>query len=194
MKTILLFSAVLLQGALSFASGSWDHVSNGALDINNPNAEVVLTRTVNDLKALFEIYRPAIGGGVKIVRPKRVTGTMSNPRMTMSIEKCLGIFCQTVDLVGDASIKPTTGQCKLNWLIDLDISKSSAIVSDLYDRLQVEACYNGITDQTGKLKMIGKIRRGNSYEEGDIQQAILEVLRGQFEPLSQALIASMKRH
>lgn len=173
---------------------TWDPVSQGSVEIDMPNAEEALLRTVADVRGVLVLFEPAVTGDVRIVEPKRVTGSKENPRMTMSVEKCIGIFCQTIDLVADVSVKAVKGNCKYNWEMDLDIVRSSSMVVDQYDRLQIDACYTARTDRQGTLTLNGKIRRGPRYSKGTIQKAILDVLKAQFPPMSEAFRKSLRKN
>lgn len=172
---------------------TWDPVSHGSIEIEMPDAEEALIKTVSNPKQVLEIYKPAIGKGVRVTKPKKVTGTATKPRMTMSIERCMGPFCQEVDLVGDAQVFEVTGECKYTWVMDIDISQSSEMISNQYDRMHVEACYRG-DYRKGVLVLVGKVRRGEHFAKGNIQRMILEVLQSQFEPISEAIRQSLRKN
>lgn len=172
----------------------WDQVSTGNVEMKMPNLEAVLLETVEDLKGTFELYEPKLGKGEKIVIPLRVTGSKERPSLFMRIQKCVSFYCQEADLDADVVSTKVNGSCRHNWIIDLNIAKSSQMVVDHYDRLKIEACYNQTNETEGTLALKGYVRRGANYSQGQIQGIVLDVLKAQFPPMSEALKKNLRKH
>ncbi len=192
-QTIALIAIVGFSGMVH-AAAQWDQVSTGKIEMKVANLETVLLATVEDLKGTFELYEPKLGKGEKIVIPLRVTGSKDRPNLYMRLQKCVSFYCQEADLDADVIAAKVTGSCRHNWIIDLNIAKSSQMIVDHYDRLKIEACFNQKSDTEGALSLKGFVRRGANYSQGQIQGLVLDVLKAQFPPMSDALLKNLRKH
>lgn len=194
MNTIKLTIAMIAFSCVAHSAPQWDQVSTGNVEMKMPNLEAVLLATVDDLKGIFELYEPKLGKGEKVVIPLRVTGSKERPNLYMRIEKCVSFYCQEADLDADVVATKVNGNCKHNWVIDMNLAKSSQMIVDHYDRLKIEACFNQTSETDGALALKGFVRRGANYSQGQIQGIVLDVLKAQFPPMSEALRKSLRKH
>lgn len=195
-KQLCAMMAIVGFSGLVFAAPAekWDQVSTGNLEMKMPNLEAVLLETVADVKGTFQLYEPKLNQGEKIVIPLRVTGSKERPSLYMRIQKCISFYCQEADLDADVVTTKTQGSCRHNWVIDIDIARSSSMVVEQYDRLKIEACYTQVNETEGKLALKGMVRRGAQYSSGQVQGLVLDVLKAQFPPMSEALRKNLRKH
>lgn len=194
MKVFANFSVSLLCVlSVSQAFAGSDFLAEQTVQIQSTRSGDVLNRTVADPKAVFERYQPALDSSSKIVRPVRVSGPNNKPVMEVSIKKCVGFICQTVDL--DAVVTIREGRragCDRIFMLQADLARSSQQVRDVYDRLDAKMCYNASTDGKGTLLLSASAHHGPSYSQGFTQKELFKMLKMQVAPIIKALQETLK--
>lgn len=184
-------TAALFMASLSALAGS-DKLEEQVLTIRSTRSAEVLKRVADDPKAIFQRFQPGLDGSSSIVKPVTVTGTAQRPVMQVSIRKCVAFICKTVDLDATVDVREVRGECDLNFHLFADLSRSSAIVSDMYDSLEVGICYRGQPDGTGKLMLSPSVRHGAKYDTGIVQREMFKFLKLQVPPIVKAIQETLK--
>lgn len=190
MKILLILPALILSSTVALAAS--DPLATQTLEITSSRSEDVLKRVAADPKAVFQRYQPALDKSSEIVRPVRISGSNQNPIMQVSIRKCMAMICKTVDLDASITVHETRGDCDLNYQMEADLSRSSQIVRDVYDRLDVEICYKANSNGTGKLVLKGSAHHAPKYSQGIVQGQMFKMLQMQVAPIVQALQETIK--
>lgn len=169
-----------------------DHLGTHALQIQRRDSQLVLDQLTGDIKSVFQHYVPAVDSESTIVVPLQVTGSSSNPELRMSVRKCKFGFCKTVDLTALISLRESSqGNCDRFYTLTADLTRSSQILTDVYDSLNVGICYARASDGSGSLAMSASARHASTYSRGTIQRQIFEMLQLQIEPITRALEISL---
>jgi hypothetical protein len=180
--------------AVQMAHATSDVLANRTLTINNPNPAAALDAVMADLPGFFHGYTPAIDSGTKLISPLQVSGSQSHPILTMTIQKCVLIICQTVTFDGEVSFQTVQGKCQRNYEIDVALSHSSDALRNVYDRFSVDLCLNSPSAGTGMLLVSAAAERAPTFQPGEIQQIILNFLNLQVQPISAALQKKIAAH
>jgi hypothetical protein len=148
----------------------------------------VLDATAAHLNEIFEAYVPALDSSSQIVSPKLVSGPADAPRLQLGIQACVFIICRTVDLDATITIQSVSGSCETNLLLTADLTRSTDILSNSYDRLNVNICLN---PQTGgsqyDLSVSASAHKALSYNSGIYSSNDLRFLKLQTNPILHAL-------
>lgn len=185
-----------------------DFLAKTSIDVPGPNASNTVSRMAANLRGVFENYQPALDSSSKIVKPLTVTGTATRPTVTVSIEKCVFVICETVDLVGEVDWQEVSGPCNRNFIMNVDTRKSSSSLSDVYDRLDVSICFTansglsasprGLPDRllagSGKLVLSASVHHAADYNTGAIQRELFKLLQMQVAPITTALRKSLTQN
>jgi hypothetical protein len=175
-------------------AANYDFLAQKSITIRAADPVAVIDRTTDNVKAIFEKYEPKLDSSSKIVQPLRVGGTQSNPVVKVSIRKCVGLICQVVDLDTEVSIREVSGNCQRNFMMLADLSRSSKALSDVYDRLDVSICYNGIRASEARLDLNAQARHDAKYSTGIVQRQILDFLQLQIQPITDALSKTLREN
>ena len=154
-------------------------------------SDATLDRVTNDIRSVFYKYKPAVDSSSKITKQLRVGGSSTHPVLQVSIQKCVLFVCKVVDLDAEVSITQVQGHCARNLLMNVDLAKSSTMLTDVYDHLNVGICLSRTRDGQGNLKMIGEAHHAAQYSSGIIQKQIFGLLQLQVKPIVKALIETI---
>jgi hypothetical protein len=189
------FVFLLLPALVSLpAFADSDFLAQASVKIESTHSGEVLNRLAANPKAVFEHFQPALDSGSTIVRPVQVTGSATHPNMQVSIKKCVAFVCQTVDL--DANISMREGKqagCDRAFQLVADLSRSSDVVRNTYDRLDTSICYKASADGRGTLNMSAGANQAAGYSKGFIQGQIFKMLKMQVSPIVSAVEAVVKQ-
>ncbi len=188
MKHLVIGLTTWLMSSFAFAAGS-DFINQTRLTITGANPAQTLEWTAEDLQAVFYKYKPALDSGTRIVRPLVIGGTRREPTLSITLEKCVLFVCQTVDLNADVSITPSQGSCSRNMVMKVDLNRSSQILTDVYESIDVTACLNGKT-----LDLRAEARHASKYSTGPVQQETFKMLKMQIDPIVKALDATLREN
>jgi hypothetical protein len=153
---------------------------------SNPNADTVIAGIASNIKSVFENYQPQLDSGSQIVAPYEMSGSAINPEITVSVQKCVTIICQTVALDAMITLEKTTGSCDQNYNMVLDLTKSSSTLSDVYSSIVVSVCYHKGSNGTGSVDFSGSATEAPNYSGGEVADQIFDFLQLQIEPMAQA--------
>ncbi len=188
MNRLLLPIALLLAGSVAQAAGS-DFITQKKLKVSGADPIKTVERTTDDLRSVFEKYQPALDADTRVVRPLQIKGSRREPTMSMSLEKCVLFICQTVDLNADMSTEPAKGSCDRNFVMKIDLERSSQLVTDLYQSIDVKACLKG-----SSLELRAEAIHAPRHERGPLQEEAFRLLKAQIDPIMKALNTSLKEN
>lgn len=174
-----------------WSAGQLDPIASRGFQYQAQDPSGVLDKTVAKLKNVFQRYRPAIGSGTTVTKPLVVGGTDAQPRLQMSVRKCVLFICETVDLDATVTIREVKGNCARNFVMTADLARSSAILVNNYRGLKVNICAQ-IADASANLKIDAFAERGARYENGTVSREIFDLLSNQIPPMTNALSESLK--
>ncbi len=186
------FLICLLSLSPDFAFAAADALEEQTLQIPSERSEELLKLVIADPRAVFLRYRPALDSGSKLVKPVRISGSKESPVMQLSIRKCVAILCQTVDLDATISVREISGNCDLNFHLVADLTRSSATVSDIYDRLDVALCFRAQRSGSGSLAIGASAHHGPQYARGFVQGEMFKLLKLQVPPIVKAFQEVLK--
>ena len=190
------FLAIFTLALLSWCSASHAaevadplQILNFKMSATNPDA--TLDATVAKLRTLFLYYRPVFGADTTVISPLRVSGSEINPVLDLTVEKCVFGICKTVALHGLVGIRATRGNCARNYLLAVDLSHSSASLANEYRSLEVEVCYNSLGSRA-TIGLSAYAIRARGYSGGVVANQILDMLRLQVQPMSEAMVKALR--
>jgi hypothetical protein len=192
MKALLAIALILL-GTSTAAFADSDFLAQATIQIDNPHSSEVLNRLVANPKAVFEHYQPALDSGSTIVRPLQVTGSATHPIMQVSIRKCVLFVCQTADLDADVTLREgKQAGCDRAFQLVANLSRSSDLVRNTYDRLDAALCYKANANGTGSLNCSASGNHASTYSQGFAQEQIFQMLQLQVQPIVSAVQSVLK--
>jgi hypothetical protein len=187
---ICLLGLLLLANATAFAYGSqYDFLAKQTLRIGGEFPAQTFEKTADDLKRVFEKYKPALDADTKIISPLRITGSQRRPSLSMTVEKCVFFVCKRVTLDADISVSETSGKCERNLTMAIDLKRSTQDLTDVYDQIDVGICLN-----KSDLVLTSEARRAPKYDTGMVQQEIFKLLKKQITPIIDALDSTLKEN
>lgn len=185
--TIVLFVSSFAQAQNS------DILLQKNLKLKTANIDTVLKKTEGHLKAIAENFNVRLDGNSKITRAKEVIGTLSQPVYKISIKKCVFLFCQTIDLDAEFSLKAVTGQCNYNYVLQVDLRRSSPMLTDLYSFITTGICIQK-TASGAAASLRVDLLRASSYNTGIVQKQAFGLISLQGESILEAFKAVMKQN
>lgn len=189
----LMAALVVMVSATASAAPDSDFLAKQSIAIDSKDAQGVLNRTLADVRGVFERYKVALDDSTKIKSPLRVSGTRMRPLLQVSLEKCVLFVCETVDLEADIQVIEGRGdKCDRSFVVAANLSKSSRRLTDIYDVLNVDACFNQGQNGQGKLDLSASAHRARTYQQGMIQKQIFDLLQLQIRPMVKALNDALK--
>src|SRR5271166_5777867 len=168
-RAAILYALMVAAGLPSAHAGS-DNLATEHVSIQGNHAVESLNRLATNIKAVFQKYTVAVDSASEIVSPLVVEGTDTNPEIRVGIRKCVMGICETVDMRANIKLEDVAGDCPRNFLLSADLSQSSSLLSDQYDSLQVDICFQPASDGSGSLELTGHAHRGWRYSTGIVQQ------------------------
>ena len=178
--------------ASTFAGSGSDPLAQTSVLVPGPRGDAALDRSLADLKGIFQRFVPGLDSSSEIVKPLVVSGSPNRPLVTVSIRKCVAFLCQTVDLDASAEIRELSGPCARNYLLRVDLSRSSPSLADTYDRLDVIGCYQTRGDGSGTLYLEASAHQAPRYSQGLVQREIVKMLGLQVAPITKAIQESLR--
>ena len=197
-SVLILFSALLFP-QFSQADTA-DTLASEHLVFESADGRRVLDNTRLDVRAIFESYEPVVDASSQIVAPKNVTGDPQAPRLELGIRACVFIICKTVMLDSDITIRPTAGKCEKNLLLKAQLQRSSPLLSNIYESLDVTICFNGLRNGPGRnsgatqydLTVSASAHRAPTYNSGLVASNALRFLKLQIPSMLKALNSTLE--
>jgi hypothetical protein len=90
-------------------------------------------------------------------------------------------------LDGLGSIQEISGTCADNYSLTIDLSRSSPTLSENYDRLNGDICFQKNPDGSGTLSLNSSVRQAAQYQPGFVQEQELQMLKMQIPAISSAI-------
>lgn len=187
MKNIIFVGAMIFAPMLQAAS---DPMGQTAVTFQSVQPDEVLQSVVENLKLVFDRYKVRVDSGTQIVSPLRIGGTQMSPTMKVTLRKCVFFSCETVALDAVISIEAVQGQCLQNYLIEVDLTRSSPTQTEYYQALNVHVCYR-TKGNTARIDLTGEAVRSTTYSRGIVQKEILKILQLQIPAIGTALKAAL---
>jgi hypothetical protein len=186
----LLAALLPFHPALGYFAGS-DLLAKRSFEFRASSPDTVLEKTVSDLRAVFRLYKPAFDSSTKVVRPLKVGGSTSHPTINLVAKKCVLFLCKEVELDATISIREVSGSCRRNYVLNADLSRSSEMLSDNYESLSVNICYQA-SGQKAVSQVEAYAHRAPRYSDGAVTKEIVKMLTMQIEPMTEALRKSLQ--
>jgi hypothetical protein len=184
----LVFAAVL---SISAWAQNQDPLGSRTIDVSGPNAEDRLNALAANLKSVFELYQPQLDSDSQIVAPYTVSGSATQPEIAVSVQKCVSVVCETVDLDAHIALTNVKGDCDRNLSLHIDMSQSSSNLTDVYDALQVNICFHRASNGSGTLDVVGYAVESPTYSGGEVADQIFDFLQMQIDPMADAFQQSL---
>lgn len=168
---------------------------NRQLTLASTDLALVLQKTESDIKAFAENFTVRLDKKSKIVSEQVVSGSLLEPVLNVSIEKCVFIFCQTIDLDAVFKLYKTDGQvdaqCDYNYLLVVDFQRSSPMLSELYQSMNTKICFMKSPNGASATLQIALVH-AESYSSGIVQKNAFDLISLQPEAILQSFITVMK--
>lgn len=182
---ILLYSFVYsLLGSHVYAAG--DSIGQGVVRFSSTEPKKFVEQRLQNPKEILTHFNVVLDRGTKIISPLTLGGTATHPVLKVSMEKCVLFICQKANLDTEFSVKLISGKCELNAELSGDMSRSSAIITELYSHMRIFVCYNTIQGKGGELHVSGQLVRASTYASGMIQGQLFQMLQRQFPAILEA--------
>ena len=131
----------------------------------------------------------------KVVSEQIISGSLLEPVLKVSIEKCVFIFCQTIDLDAAFKLYMTDEQpganCDHNYLLVVDFQRSSSMLSELYSSMNTKICFMNTTQGASATLQIALVH-AETYSSGIVQKNAFSLISLQPEAILQSFITVMK--
>lgn len=183
--------ATVVMSSIAGAAAS-DFLGKQQVKMNSSHSEAIFNKALGDLRSVFQNYSPAVDSSTRIVSPLQVSGSSTRPYIEVTMEKCVLLFCKTVELKASVDAQEVSGKCAKNIALTADLARSSEILSSLYSSLDFTLCYNRNQDGTGTIEFSGSARRARSYRGGVVQGEVYNLMKLQVAPISAAIKKTMK--
>lgn len=181
----LLAALAPIHSALAGFGGS-DLLAKRSFEFRASSPDTVLEKTVSDLRAVFRLYKPAFDSSTKVIRPLTVGGSTSHPTINLVAKKCVLFICKEVELDATISLREVSGSCRRNYVLSADLTRSSDMLSDNYESLSVNICYQA-SGQKATSQVVAYADRAPKYSDGAVSKEIIKMLTMQIEPMTEAL-------
>lgn len=181
----LLAALIPFHSALGSFGGS-DLLAKRSFEFRAASPDTVLEKTVSDLRAVFRLYKPVFDSSTKVIRPLSVGGSATHPTINLVAKKCVLFICKEVELDASLSLSEVSGSCRRNYVLTADLTRSSDMLSDNYESLSVNICYQA-SGQKASSEVVAYANRAPRYSDGAVTREIIKMLTMQIEPMTDAL-------
>ena len=182
--------AILLgSGTICFAQQ--DTLLKQTVSLKSNQIDEVLLKTEANIKPFVDHFEVRLDSGSKVVSPKKVGGTIMQPVFNITIKKCVFLFCQTIDLDAEFSLKVVNGPCDYNYLLGVDLHRSSAMLTDLYSRIDTAICVKKTADGANATLLVSLIH-ASTYQSGIVQKQAYNLISLQGTSILESFKTVMK--
>lgn len=186
----LMMGLVLFFSAQVFAQ-TGEVLLQKTLTLKAPDIAQVLAKTESNIKVFAENFNVRLDSKSKITTPRQVIGPVLQPVYKISVKKCVFFICQTIDLDAEFSLKKVTGQCNFNYLLRVDLQRSSALLADLYSAISAGICVQ--KSATGGVASVQvNLLHAPNYSTGIVQKQAFELISLQGESILETVKTVMK--
>ena len=188
----VLFSVTLLISLTSAVGQAQnavlDSLEKHSFNLVAPNTISATEVLVATPKPVFQRFKFVVDSDTQIVERVVIGGTDQNPTFRGKFRKCVLFLCQTVEINGIVNPGRLQGTCDRNYVFSSDLTRSSALLTDTYDRMDLFVCLKNTTTGTTLVEVEGAAKRGPKYEAGGTaQREAFKLMKMQIKPLVDAL-------
>lgn len=194
----LLISAFLVMPAPSFANAGADLLVRKTITFRSEDPTKAFLTSMENLREIFDLFQPGLDSSITLVKGPTITGTSSLPHLRMTLQKCVLIVCESVELSADISFRLVDGQCQHNLEVVADLRGSGKTLTNVYNRLTVPLCFTETSDNNslkmGTIKAEAWAHKSPTYSKGMIQEIIMGVVQKQVDPILKATMKVIKKN
>jgi len=183
------FSLVFI--VLSAQAQNADVLLQKTVTLKTPSIDKVIAKTEANLKVFADNFNVRLDGKSKIVTAKQVIGPVLQPVYKISVKKCVFLFCQTIDLDAEFSLKHSNGSCSYNYQLSVDLQRSSPLLSDLYSFINTDICVQKTAVGATATLKVNLIHAAN-YNSGIVQKQAWELISLQGQSILDSFVTTMK--
>jgi hypothetical protein len=191
MKLLITNIILILSFTFSAQAQSFDVILQKSLSFKSKNIDLVLEKTINDIRPFAENFNIRLDSGSKITSAKVVTGTQLQPVLKTTVKKCVFVFCQKINLDAEFTLQEVNGNCNLNYQLSTDLQRSSQMLTDLYSFINADICINKTADGADSAIRVTLVRAPN-YSTGVVQEQAFSFIQLQGESILQSFITVIK--
>ncbi len=161
------------------------------LTLKTANIGQVMAKTEANIKVFADNFKVRLDSKTKIVSAPQIIGPVLQPVYKITVKKCVLFICQTVALDAEFSLKKSTGQCNYNYILRVDLQRSSALLSDLYSAISAGICVQ--KSATGGVASVQvNLLHAPNYSTGIVQKQAFDLISLQAESILETVKAVMK--
>ena len=188
----MIFLLILPFIPFSSALAGSEPLNRTILNLQSSNSAALVETLAQNPKEIFLRFQPALDSSTKVLQPLLVSGSPSTPIIQLSLKKCVFFYCEAIDLDASISIAIQPPVCNKNYLMIVDLSRSSPRVREVYDGLDIQVCYQERPGGKGILQMDSFANQAKSFSPGIIQREIKKILLMQVKPIVSAISKSLE--
>jgi len=181
----------LVFAALSAAAQDADILLQKNLTLKALSLEKVMAKTESNIKVFADNFEVRLDRKSKIVTPKQVIGPILQPVYKVSVQKCVFLFCQTIDLDAEFSLKRLTGKCSYNYQLSVDLQRSTEMLSDLYSFINTDICIQKTAGGATATLQVNLVH-ASTYDTGAVQKNAFELISLQGQSILDSFVTTMK--
>ena len=190
MTRIVLILFTLFSGVFS-AAATMDNLAQKTFVFKSDDAANVVARMAANIKGVLAKYHPQFNDQTTIAERYTLTGTEDKPVFQITVIEHWYLLNPKVALYGAVSLREINGDCPREYLLFADLSRSSALLADSYNGLQVAVCFRPIRGG-GRIEIKAQAQRSSGYTGGPIDSLVFNMLLLQVDPMTEALQESLK--
>lgn len=193
-QLVTIYIIISLFTSLSFALDQ-EILAQHKLLMQSQDMNLVLQKTEADIKAFADHFTVKLDKKSKVVSEQVVSGSLLEPVLNVSIEKCVFIFCQTIDLDAAFRLQILDGQpnanCHRNYLLVVDFQRSSSMLAELYQSMDTKICMNK-TAAGFETSLEIALVHAESYSSGIVQKNAFDLISLQPAAILESFMTVMK--
>lgn len=182
MKLLVTSICLVLGFTISAQAQEFDTLLQESLTLKTKNLDLVLEKTINDIRPFVENFNIKLDSGTKITSPKVITGTTLQPVLKTSVKKCVFVVCQKIDLDAEFTLREVNGNCDLNYQLSTDLQRSSQVLTDLYSFINTDICINK-TSVGANTTLTVTLIHANNYDTGVVQKQAFAFIKLQADSI-----------
>lgn len=181
---------LLTTNRFVFAQDS-DLLFQKSVTLKTADLITVMQKTENNIKIFADNFNVRLDSKSKITSAKEVIGPILQPVYKISIRKCVLLFCQTIDLDAEFSLKTKSGNCTYNYDLVVDLQRSSSMLADLYSYINTSICIQKVAGGATAALRVNLIHAAG-YETGVVQKQAFDLISLQGESIFESFQTVMK--
>lgn len=161
------------------------------LTLKTADLSAALAKTETNIKVFADNFKLRLDSKTKVVTPAQVIGPVLQPVYKITVKKCVLFICQTVTVDAEFTLKKVAGQCNFNYLLRVDLQRSSPLLSDLYSALSAGICVQK-TATGGVASVQVNLLHAPNYSTGIVQRMAYDLISMQGEGIVETVKTVMK--